>query len=40
MIFKSFKKEEYFVYHYPNIILKERPVLKKITEKNGFFEII
>ena len=35
MIFTDFNGEEYFIYHYPNITLKERPVLKKIIAENG-----
>lgn len=35
MIFTDFKGEEHFIYHHPNITLKERPVLKKIFAENG-----
>lgn len=35
MIFNSLDGGKYFVYHYPNTAAKERPVLKKIKEKDG-----
>lgn len=35
MIFSSLKGELYFVFHSPNKTLRERPVLKRICEKDG-----
>lgn len=35
MIFQTFEKEKYFVFHLPNITPDERPTLIKIEEKNN-----
>lgn len=40
MIFESFEKEKYFVFHSPNITPNERPCLIKIAEKDNTLKTV
>ena len=40
MIFESFEKEKFFVFHSPNITPNERPRLVKIVEKDNTLKVV